>query len=471
MEGRARCRTTCCAACAGAASAPSAAAASSRSRACPSQPHVFYFGGTGGGVWKTTDGGIRLDATSPTACSAPASVGRDRGRPVRPERHLRRHGRGAASAATSRTATASTSRPTRARPGRTSACATRGTSAQCASTRRTRTSSTSPRSGTPSARTGARRLPLDGRRQDLGARSSSSTRRRARSTSPWTRPTRASSTPPSGRCVRTPWSLESGGPGSGLFKSTDGGDTWTELGERGPAARDRGARSASPSRRANPSRVWAIIEAEDGGVFRSRRRRRTWSAGRTTSATCASAPGTTRTSSPTRRTPTVYVLNVGFCRSKDGGKTFKPIRTPHGDNHDLWIDPDDPQRMIEGNDGGATCRFNGGATWSWQDNQPTAQFYHVTTDDAFPYRVYGAQQDNTTMAIASRSDGGGIDRTRLVRGRRRRERLHRAQPGRSRHRLRRQLRRRTSRATTTARARRATSPSGRRTRWAGAPRA
>src|SRR5438477_3782359 len=106
----------------------------------------------------------------------------------------------------------------------------------------------------------------------------------------------------------------------------------------------------------------------------------------------------------------VYVLNTAMYRSNDGGKTFRPIRVPHGDNHGLWIDPNDPDRMIESNDGGANVSTNGGASWTTQGNQPTAQFYHVVTDDRFPYHVYGAQQDNSTVGIASASDGGGIDR-------------------------------------------------------------
>ena len=107
----------------------------------------------------------------------------------------------------------------------------------------------------------------------------------------------------------------------------------------------------------------------------------------------------------------VYVLNVQYFRSGDGGRTFRTLGTPHGDNHDLWIDPLDNQRMVEGNDGGANVSFDGGLSWTRQDNQPTAQFYHVITDDAFPSRVYGAQQDNSTLGIASATGGFGIDRT------------------------------------------------------------
>jgi hypothetical protein len=107
---------------------------------------------------------------------------------------------------------------------------------------------------------------------------------------------------------------------------------------------------------------------------------------------------------------TVYILNTGVFRSNDGGKTFNPIRAPHGDNHGLWIDPTNSKRLINGNDGGATISTNGGESWTSQYNQPTSQFYHVTTDNRFPYYIYGAQQDNSTVGIASASAEGAIDR-------------------------------------------------------------
>ena len=167
----------------------------------------------------------------------------------------------------------------------------------------------------------------------------------------------------------------------------------------------------------------------------------------------------------------VYVLNVQFCRSQDGGKTFTPVPTPHGDNHDLWIAPEDPRRMIEGNDGGANVSFDGGATWSRQDNQPTAQFYHVITDDRFPYHVYGAQQDNSTVAIASRTSGAGIGTVRLVRRGRLRERLHRARSRATRTSSTPAATAGPSAAATGAPTSSATSPCGPTTRWATAPRA
>jgi len=209
---------------------------------------------------------------------------------------------------------------------------------------------------------------------------------------------------------RTPWSLESGGAGSGLWKSTDGGDTWKRLtGEGLPKGLwGRVGVAVSPAR---PDRVWALIEADDGGVYRSDDAGRTWRRVNSGRSLRQRAWYYTHIFADPRNADVVYVLNVGFFRSKDGGATYETINPPHGDNHDLWIDPDDPQRMIEGNDGGAIVSFDGGLSWTRQDNQPTAQFYHVVADDAFPYKVYGAQQDNSTVGIASRTDGSGIDRT------------------------------------------------------------
>jgi hypothetical protein len=206
---------------------------------------------------------------------------------------------------------------------------------------------------------------------------------------------------------RTPWSLESGGRGSGLWKSTDGGDTWKRLTEEGlpKGIWGRSGIAVSP---ANPERVWAMIEADDGGLFRSDDAGRTWRRVNEERNMRQRAWYYTHVYADPRNSDVVYVLNVQFMRSADGGRTFRPLGTPHGDNHDLWIDPNDSQRMIQSNDGGANVSFDGGLSWSRQDNQPTAQFYHVITDDAFPYRVYGAQQDNSTVGIASRTGGFGI---------------------------------------------------------------
>ncbi|HVB09246.1 MAG TPA: glycosyl hydrolase, partial [Bacillota bacterium] len=204
---------------------------------------------------------------------------------------------------------------------------------------------------------------------------------------------------------RGPHFMDSGGPGSGLWKSADGGDTWTELTDGLPAGlKGRIGVAVAP----HGDRVWAIVEATDGGLFRSEDGGLTWSQ--------------VNAGADLRQRPwyymhifghptdpeTVFVLNLRMHKSNDGGRTFSEIPTPHGDNHDLWIDPADPDRMVEGNDGGACVSLNGGATWSTIYNQPTAQFYHVTTDNRFPYRLYGAQQDNTTLSAPSRSDSGVI---------------------------------------------------------------
>jgi photosystem II stability/assembly factor-like uncharacterized protein len=210
--------------------------------------------------------------------------------------------------------------------------------------------------------------------------------------------------------VRKPWTFESGGPGSALYKSSDGGDTWRKLDggglPKGPWGRIGVA--VSPAR---PERVWALVEAEEGGVFRSDDAGLTWRKLNDERKLRQRAWYYTHIYADTSNPDVVYVLNVDFFRSADGGKSFARVRTPHGDNHDLWIAPGDSSRMIGADDGGAHVSFDGGASWSRQDNQPTAQFYHVVTDNAFPYRVYGAQQDNSTVAIASRSAGAGIQRT------------------------------------------------------------
>ena len=208
---------------------------------------------------------------------------------------------------------------------------------------------------------------------------------------------------------RKPWTLESGGPGGGIFKSTDGGDTWTELTRNEGLPKGMVGKVGITVSPANPERVWALVEAEDGGVFRSDNGGKTWTKVNEERRLRQRAWYYTRIYADTKNPEVVYVLNTGFYKSNDGGKSYTAIPVPHGDNHDLWIAPDDPARMINSNDGGANVSFNGGKSWTDQD-QATAQFYRVALDNDFPYNVYGAQQDNSTVRIPSRTADGGIGR-------------------------------------------------------------
>ena len=207
---------------------------------------------------------------------------------------------------------------------------------------------------------------------------------------------------------RKPWRMDSGGPGSGLFKSTDGGDTWTEISHAPGLPRGVQGRIGVTVSPVNTERVWALVEATDGGLFRSDNGGRTWTKVNDSNDLKQRAWYYAHIFADTKNADMVYALNVGIYRSIDGGRTFSALRPPHGDNHGLWIAPNDPNRMIESNDGGATITRDGGRTWSSLDNQPTAQFYRVALDQDFPYNIYGAQQDNTTVRIASRTAGSSI---------------------------------------------------------------
>jgi len=208
---------------------------------------------------------------------------------------------------------------------------------------------------------------------------------------------------------RTPWSMDSGGPGSGLYRSSDGGTTWKELKGHGLPEGTLGRIGVTISG-ANPNRVWAVVEAEKGGIYRSDDGGDSWNLLTDDHRFRQRAWYYSHIFADPKSADSVYILNTAIYRSNDGGKSFARVRAPHGDNHGLWIDPTNPQRMINGNDGGATISTDGGASWTGQNTQPTAQFYHIAADNRFPYYIYGAQQDNSTVAIASASDNGAIDR-------------------------------------------------------------
>jgi len=208
---------------------------------------------------------------------------------------------------------------------------------------------------------------------------------------------------------RTPWTLSSGGPGSGLYRSTDGGTTWKRLEEHGLPKGPYGRIGLAVA--ANSQRVYALMEAKEGGLYRSDDGGDTWELVNGSHSLYQRPWYYMHVIADPQDADTVYILDVEFFKSTDGGRSFNKIKVPHGDNHGLWIDPQNSQRMIASNDGGVTVSLDGGKSWTREDNQPTAQFYHVIADNRTPYYVYGAQQDNSTVAIASRSDDGTIDRS------------------------------------------------------------
>ncbi|WP_350292502.1 glycosyl hydrolase [uncultured Croceitalea sp.] len=207
---------------------------------------------------------------------------------------------------------------------------------------------------------------------------------------------------------RYPWLMESGGASSGIYKSTDGGTTWNQLKEGLPEAFGKAGISVS---RANSELVFAVIEAEGtkGGVYRSDDAGKKWKQVNKDRINIARSWYYMEIFADPQDENVVYVLNAPVTKSIDGGRSFKPLPTPHGDNHHLWINPNDNSKMINSNDGGANISNNGGKSWSTQQNQATSQFYRVITDNLVPYNVYGGQQDNSAIAIASRTNDAGID--------------------------------------------------------------
>ncbi len=206
---------------------------------------------------------------------------------------------------------------------------------------------------------------------------------------------------------RQPWNFSSGGPGSGLYRSVDGGLTWTQLKGHGLPTGILGRIDIAVSA-VDSKRVYAMIEAKDGGLYRSDDAGTQWQRVSDDGRIRQRAWYFSKIYADPKHLDTVYALNTGMLRSVDGGKTFNLVSATHGDHHALWIDPNNSNSLINANDGGASISLDGGDTWSTQDNQPTGQFYHVATDARFPYTVYGAQQDNTNLAVASFADEGVI---------------------------------------------------------------
>jgi len=204
------------------------------------------------------------------------------------------------------------------------------------------------------------------------------------------------------------WSLNSGGPDSSLYRSTDGGDSWTEITNNPGLPKGTLGKIGVATAPAQSGRVWAIIEAEDAGLYRSDDGGESWIRTSGNRDLIHRPWYYCHVFADPQHADTVYLTNLQMWKSSDGGSTFKEITTPHGDNHDLWIDPNNPQRMVQGNDGGANVSYNGGKTWSTIYNQLTAQFYRIDTDNQFPYRVYATQQDNTSISVPSASEYGAI---------------------------------------------------------------
>ncbi|MDX1450806.1 MAG: glycosyl hydrolase, partial [Acidimicrobiia bacterium] len=215
------------------------------------------------------------------------------------------------------------------------------------------------------------------------------------------------------RGERKPWTMISGSLDSGIHRSKDGGRTWTKLSGGLPEGLvGKIGVAVSP---ANPNRVFAIVEAEVGvgGLYRSDDGGDTWRQVSSDRGIYSRPWYYMRLTPDPTDENTLWINNVLLYKSLDGGATFTVVPTPHPDSHAIWINPDDPRIMIEGNDGGANVTLNGGRTWSTQRNQPTAELYRLTVDNQFPYRLYGAQQDNTTISVPSRLKSAIVSDTEL----------------------------------------------------------
>jgi photosystem II stability/assembly factor-like uncharacterized protein len=207
---------------------------------------------------------------------------------------------------------------------------------------------------------------------------------------------------------RTPYSLESGGEGSAIWKSMDAGETWKNISKNKGLPKDTIGICGLTVCASNPDRLYAVIESKTGGVFKSEDAGETWEKINETNDLRQRSWYFSKIFADPKNADILYICNVGFWRSRDAGKTFTQINTPHSDHHDFWIDPEDANRVILGDDGGASVSYDAGNNWSSINNQPTAQFYRVSTDNHFPYRIYGAQQDNSSVRILSRTYGNSI---------------------------------------------------------------
>ena len=204
------------------------------------------------------------------------------------------------------------------------------------------------------------------------------------------------------------WSLNSGGPDSSLYRSRDGGDSWTDITNNPGLPKGTKGKIGVSVSPALSGRIWAIVEAEEAGLYRSDNDGESWIKTSGNRDLIHRPWYYCHVFADPKHPDTVYITNLQMWKSTDGGNNFSEITTPHGDNHDLWIDPVNPRRMVQGNDGGGCVSYNGGKTWSTIYNQLTAQFYRMDIDDQFPYRVYATQQDNTSISIPSASAYGAI---------------------------------------------------------------